>query len=72
MPADAGELPALKIIDQVIKPILIRPAVVVGERYDFALRRSDPSIARRGKALIGLADATNRRKEFRNFGRPVR
>ena len=57
MAAHAGPGAVQQIARQIIEPVLVRPAIGVGEGDDFARGGGDAGVARRGKAQMFLADA---------------
>src|ERR1043166_2236906 len=67
MSADSGEIPAQQIVDQVVEPVFVGAAVVVGERDDLTGGGTDARVARGGEALVGLTEVTNGGKAAGNF-----
>ena len=59
MPANAGEIAPQQVIDQIVKPVLVRTAVVVSESDDLAGGGADAGIAGGGKTLVGLTEIAN-------------
>ena len=65
VPADAGEVAAQQIADEVMQPVLVRTAVAVGERDDLAFARVDAGVARDREAEVDLTDAAEARARAR-------
>ena len=58
-PAYADKIAPQQAIDQIVKPVLISPAIIVGEGDDLAFGDAEARVARGGQPLVGLAVVTN-------------
>src|SRR5439155_25738162 len=70
--ADAYEIVAEEVVNQIIEPVIVVAAIGRGEGDDFARGGGNAGIAGGGKALVGLADITDLRiprDEFLGFVR---
>ena len=61
MSAHTGKIGADQIVNEVIKPILISPAVGIREGNDFTCGRADARIARDRQSLVLLVDVAELR-----------
>ena len=71
VPSHANEIAPQQIIYQIIEPVLVRSAVVVGEGNDLALRGSDARVPGSGQPRLVLAEVANARESPGDLRRGV-